>query len=246
MPNATVRADAQTLPETITRRAAFGAIIAAGAAGATAILPAAATRAIAASEPYEDTALFALLTEARAIEVLQKEIYDAEEAAWDRMIRPDWPSALNPRPDDNFLIWPRRAEFDEPDISELRGLVEDVEKLGPDTKINQALVRELKTRGREIVDAWDSYRADSDRAKEAAGLPELNRRWKELKERRVRLWSRIAETPARTVDGMHAKIAFASSFNLLERGDLVEGTMEDLLLSAAMDYADLNGQEARS
>jgi hypothetical protein len=134
----------------------------------------------------------------------------------------------------------------QPDICELRGLVEDIEKLGSDTMINQALVRELKTRGREIVDAWDSYRADSDRAKEAAGLPELNRRWKELKERRVRLWSRIAETPARTVDGMHAKIAFASSFNLLERADLVEGTMEDILLSAAMDYADLNGQEART
>jgi hypothetical protein len=56
---------------------------------------------------------------------------------------------------------------------------------------------------------------------------------------------RVAATPARTVDGMHAKIAFASSFNLLERGDLVEGTVDDLLVSAAMDYADLHGQEAR-
>ena len=36
-------------------------------------------------------------------------------------------------------------------------------------------VRELKTRGREIVDAWDSYQADRDRADEAVGLPELNR-----------------------------------------------------------------------
>jgi hypothetical protein len=45
---------------------------------------------------------------------------------------------------------------------------------------------------------------------------------------------------------MHAKIAFASSFNIVEREDLVEGTVEDLLLSAAMDYADLQGQEART
>jgi hypothetical protein len=246
MPNATVRADAQTLPETITRRAAFGAIIAAGAAGATAILPAAATRAIAASEPCEDAALFALLTEARAIDVLQNEVNDAENAAYDRMILPDRPSALNPRPDDNFLFRPRSAEFDEPDVRELRGLVESVEKLGPDTKINPAMVREVKTRGREIVDAWDSYRAECDRASEAVDLPAIDRRWKELKERRIRLWSRIAEAPARTVEGMHAKIAFASSFNLLERRDLVEGTMEDILLSAAMDYADLNGQEART
>jgi hypothetical protein len=50
----------------------------------------------------------------------------------------------------------------------------------------------------------------------------------------------------RTVEGMHAKTAFASSFNLLEREELVEGAVNDLLLSAAMDYADLHGQEART
>ena len=69
-----------------------------------------------------------------------------------------------------------RAEFDEADIRGLRDLVESAEKLGPDTKIDQALVRELKTRGREIVDAFDAYQAARDRAKEAAGLLELNRR----------------------------------------------------------------------
>ena len=95
-------------------------------------------------------------------------------------------------------------------------------------------------------DAWDSYQANRDRAKEAVGLPELNRRCGDLNERRRRMWSRIAQTPARTVGGMHAKIAFASECYFGEREDLVEGTAEDLLLSAAMDYADLHGQEARS
>jgi DNA-binding protein len=128
----------------------------------------------------------------------------------------------------------------------LRGLVESVEKLRPDTKINQALVRELKARGREIVDAWDSYQADRDRAREAVGLPELDRRGKEINEPRVRLWSQIAATLARTVEGMLAKIAFASKYYFGEREDLAEGTAEDLLLSAAMDYADLHGQEARA
>src|ERR1700722_7732417 len=136
------------------RRAILGALLAAGAMPA---LPAAGSSAIAATEPYEDAALFALLTEARAINGLQNEVDSDEEAAYDRIIRPDRPSALNPRPDDNFLIQARRAEFDEPDIRELRGLVESMEKLGPDTKINQALVREIKTRGREIVDAWEAY-----------------------------------------------------------------------------------------
>jgi hypothetical protein len=42
----------------------------------------------------------------------------------------------------------------------------------------------------------------------------------------------------------HAKIAFASSNYFGEREDLVEGTVDDLLLSVAMDYADLHGQEA--
>jgi hypothetical protein len=125
----------------------------------------------------------------------------------------------------------------------LRRLVEDIEKLGPDTKINQAVVTEYKTRGREIVDAWDSYQADRERAREEVGLPAIDHRWKELNDQRRQLWSRIAETPARTVDGMHAKVAFAVSFNILERGDLKEGTLDEILLSAAMDYADLHGQK---
>jgi hypothetical protein len=211
----------------------------------TAVPLVAASGAIAASQPFEDVALFALLTEARSIAVLQKEAFDVEDAAWDRIVWPDRPSALSPRPDDHFLLRPPRAEFEERRMRELRSLVEGVEKISPDMKINQVMVREIKTRGREIVDAWASYQADRARAKEAVGLPEILRRGKELNERRIRLWSQIATTPARTVDGMHAKIAFASIFNSDERKDLVEGTVDDLLLSVAMDYADIHGQEAR-
>jgi hypothetical protein len=245
--NATVRAKARTLPEETTRRGALGAIIAAGAVGVTTVLSAAASGSIAASETYEDAALFALLTEARAIQVLQNEVDSDEESAYDRIIWPDRPSALNPRPDDNFLIRPRLAGLDESDIRGFRGLVESVEKLGPTTTtINPAFVREMKTRGREIVDAWDSYQADRDRAEEAVGLPAMRRRGQELNEQRRLVWSQIGATPARTVEGMHAKIAFASTFYVGEREELVEGTVEDILLSAAMDYGDLHGQEARA
>jgi hypothetical protein len=45
---------------------------------------------------------------------------------------------------------------------------------------------------------------------------------------------------------MLAKIAFASSFNIIEREDLVEGTMQDILVSAAMDYTDLRARRARA
>ncbi len=153
MPNATVPANTRALPEATSRRVVLGAVL---AAGATVVLPAAASSAIAASEPDADAALFALLTEARSIDVLQNEVDDAESAAYDRMSFPDRPSALNPRPDDHLLVRSRRAEFDEPDIRQLRGLVESMENLSQDSAIfNKALVREIKTRGREIVDAWE-------------------------------------------------------------------------------------------
>jgi hypothetical protein len=228
-----------------TRRAALGAIIAAVAATVPA-LPAAASKAIAALEPYEDAALLALLTEARALNVLQNEIDDAEDAVWRGAIFPDRPSVLNLRPDDHLLVRSRRAEYDEPDIRELRRLVEGIEELGRTKMADQASVSQIKTRGREIIDAWDSYQAECDGAEEAVGLPAINRQLDEFNERRRRLWSRIAQTPARTVEGKHAKIAFASSFNLLAREDLAGATVEDLLLSAAVDYADLHGAEART
>jgi hypothetical protein len=47
MPNDTVRANARALPETTNRRAVLGAVLAAGAAGAAAVLPATASPAVA-------------------------------------------------------------------------------------------------------------------------------------------------------------------------------------------------------
>ena len=245
MPKATVRANAQALPEPTNRRAVLGAVLAAGAAAVT-VLPATASRAIAASEPHEDAALFALIAEAKAIEGLQKEIDDAEEAAYDRMIWPEWPSALNPRRDDHFLVRPPpREKFGGSDFRNLRGLVESTEQLDPaSTLLLRPMVMEIKTRGREIVDAWDTYQADRERAKEAAGLPAINRRGAEVNERRRRLWSQIAQTPARTVGGMHAKLAFSARFvEFDKRSSFSDGTEEEILFSVAMDYADLHGQE---
>ena len=196
--------------------------------------------------PYEDAALFALIAEAKAIDALLKEVDDAENAAYDRMIRPEWPSALNPRPDDHFLVRPPPPEkFHGSDFRNLRGLVESTEQLHPaSTLLLRPMIMEIKTRGREIVDAWDTYQADLDKAKEAAGLPVIGRRWAEVNERRRRVWSQIAQTPARTVDGMRAKLAFLARFvEFDKREDLEEGTAEEILFSVAMDYADLHAQE---
>ena len=67
MPNATVRANARTLPEATTnRRAMLGAILAAGAIGVAPISAGAATAAEPVSGPAGlDAALFALIAEAR-------------------------------------------------------------------------------------------------------------------------------------------------------------------------------------
>jgi hypothetical protein len=62
-------------------------------------------------------------------------------------------------------------------------------------------------------------------------LPELDRRGKEINERRRRLWSQIAATPARTVEGMHAKIAFASKFYFGEREDLKTSSYRPLWIT---------------
>jgi hypothetical protein len=64
MPNATVRVNARTLPEATTRRAALGAIITAGAVGATLALPAVAAASIAPSHP--DAELFGAIERHRA------------------------------------------------------------------------------------------------------------------------------------------------------------------------------------
>ena len=75
-------------------------------------------------------------------------------------------------------------------------------------------------------------------------MPAIDRRWAEVNERRRGVWSRIAQTPASTVDGMRAKLAFIARFvEFDEREDLEEGTAEEILFSVAMDYADLHGQE---
>ena len=209
-------------------------------------LPATASRAIAASEPHEDAELFGLIAEAKAIDALQKRSTMLRKPPTTRIIRPEWPSALNPRPGDHFLVRPPpREKFGGSDFRNLRGLVESTEQLDPaSTLLLRPMVMEVKTRGREIVDAWDTYQADRERAKEAAGLPAINRRGAEVNERRRRLWSQIAQTPARTVGGMHAKLAFSARFvEFDKRSSFSDGTEEDILFSVAMDYADLHGQE---
>jgi hypothetical protein len=227
----------------------LGAIIAAGAAIASASVTTAASGAIAATDPYQDRILFALLSEAKAIDIAQSEADAASEAAEELTVSPDQPIALTPRPGDNQFVRPQSAEFTPRDIHWLRGTVEDVEKLGPATVLNLDVVTEIKTRGREIVDAWDSWQADVARAKEASGYSAAERRCDEISDQRQEIWRRIAATRAKTVKGMLAKLAFVAPLYNVEDGDGPGSTGDHILDSVAMDYSTLhglNGREART
>ncbi len=63
-----------------------------------------------------------------------------------------------------------------------------------------------------------------------------------LNEQRRALWKRIAATPARTAEGMLAKVAFvAPLFETADRDG--EGDAENILASVAVDYGELHPVE---
>ena len=126
MPNATVRANARTLPEATNRRTALGAILAAGVAGATATLPAAASaeRPLSAAD-RQVLALWRRRAELRAIATRLSEQLDAADAqlpAWARSgpmyFRPDGSPAGLPA----SAAWPMVADLSRRPVDG-RGLV---------------------------------------------------------------------------------------------------------------------------
>ena len=81
MSTTTVRANARTLPETTSRRAILGAVLAACAIGA---IPIAAEAASAGGPAGPDAELFALIAEAREANARYEAASDAAEEAWER------------------------------------------------------------------------------------------------------------------------------------------------------------------
>ena len=118
----TVRANARTLPEVTTRRAALGAIIAAGAIGVAPIAAGAATAAEPVSAPGGlDAALFALIDEAREAVARVEAASGAMEEAQARTEEVPWPQALIVTEDDTRL-WKLKAgdPFDLAHLSRMR------------------------------------------------------------------------------------------------------------------------------
>ena len=90
MPNATLRATAQALPEATNRRAVLGAVLAVGAASA---LTAIAAASVVASH-HPDAELFALIEIAKTADALSDEASAAADDIWDRT-EPSFPQELS-------------------------------------------------------------------------------------------------------------------------------------------------------
>ena len=231
MPNATVRASARSLPETTSRRAVLGAVLAAGGAAA---LPAVAGT----LHSHPDAELFALIERARTADSLADE---ASMAADDVLfkIAPSFPQAL---------IW---AETDDPfwygvksgeripvrDIDFLRDWLKLPER--PDRPWPQDIsvsplipLRAFAERAREIVRAKDEFEASWQAAGEHPDVLEAAARREALSERWSELAMRVATTPAKTMEGLIAKITLIAS-GYAE--DDLDGTYDGILASAALD-----------
>ena len=241
MPNATVRASARSLPETTSRRAILGAVLAAGGAAA---LPAIAGT----LHSHPDAELFALIEHARTADALADE---ASMAADDVLfkIAPSFPQAL---------IW---AETDDPfwygvkpgeripvrDIDFLRGWLKRPER--PDRPrppdISPLIpLRAFAERVREIVRTKDEFEASWQAAGEHPDVLEAAASREALSERWSELAMRVATTPAKTMEGLIAKIALIAS-GYAE--DDLDGTYDGILASAALDAQALaNARETRS
>jgi hypothetical protein len=230
MPNATVRANARTLPETTSRRAILGAVLAAGGAVA---LPAVAAASVALSHP--DAELFALIERARTADSVST---DACMAAADLLFEttPSFPHAL---------VW---TEADAPhwygvrpgqkiparDIDFLRAWLKLARKPDPMRygMGNIYPTLDFVERAREIVRTKDEYEVASQAAKEHPDVLEAQARENALHAQWGELAKRVATTPAKTPEGLIAKVLLIAS-GYAE--DDLDGTYDGILASAALD-----------
>jgi hypothetical protein len=268
MPNA-ARAAARPLPETTTRRAALGAIAAAGAAGATVVLPAAATRAIAASEPYEDARLFALIDEAREAGARVEAAIGALEEAQERTEEVPWPQALIVTEDDTRR-WKLKAgdPFDHVHLYRMREsqlhrqkLKDSISRLstatlamlapGPMDDKDRAAIEKIKAkdaREDQIIAAMDrrneALQVARDRSGETAASDLVDQLWDE----KYAAYTRVANIRARTLNGVLAKLALIASDvdESASEFSAEVGASEPILFSVAVDFKALKAGEARS
>jgi hypothetical protein len=206
-----VRANARTLPEATTRRAVLGSLLAAGAVGA-------------------------LIERAKTADALVDEAM-ATEDVWDKTA-PSLPQAL---------IWTEAdashwcgvipaQQIPARDIDFLRDWLNLATRPDPIARGVRlpAVVPTLVfvERAREIVRTNDKYEAACRLAEEHPDVLEAEAQYEALQERWRELATRVATTPAKTPEGLVAKLAMIAP---AYADDALEGTYDGILVSAALD-----------
>jgi hypothetical protein len=265
MSNATVRANARAMPETTTRRAALGAVLAVGAIGVAPIVTGAAT---AASGPL-DVGLFTLIDEAREAGARVEAAIGALEEAEKRTEEVPWPQALIVTEDDTRL-WKLKAgdRFDLAHLSRMRErqahrqnskylrsfveLAADAPYVASLDDKDRAIVEmgaATEVRADQLIAALGSW-ADARRlARDRSGETAAEERYQSLFNEKYDAYTRVANTRARTLSGVLAKLALiASDFDDESASELPAemGASEPILFSVAVDFKALKAREARS
>jgi hypothetical protein len=242
MPNATVRANARILPEGTNRRAVLGAVL---AAGATVSLPAVAAASVAPG-PSPDADLLGLIEGARIADEMTT---DSQIAAENLLlaIRPSYPLALIWNETDGpqwccvrpgtrissrdvdflrrWLTWPARPDKERPP---------ELVDWGPIFPLSSFVGR-----AREIVQSHDNYEAAARAAREHPDVIEAEARSESLLATWRDLAKRVATTPAKTTEGILAKVLLIAS-GYAE--DDLDGTYDGVLASLALDAQALAGE----
>jgi hypothetical protein len=272
MSERTERANARTMPETPTRRGALGAIIAAGAIGVAPIVAGVATAAEPVSDPAGlDAGLFALIDEARASGARVEAANGALDEAQERTEEVPWPQALIVTEDDTRL-WKLTAgdPFDHVHLYRMRerqaqrqrskDLMSRVSTdtwaalapgLGPmDDKAWAAIEKMNAKDAREdqLIAAMDHRKEALQVARDRSGETAADERFQQLMDEKYGAYERVANTRARTLSGLLAKLALiapdvdesASEFSA------EVGPSEPILFSVAVDFKALKAGEARS
>jgi hypothetical protein len=230
MANATLRANARTLPETTSRRAILGAVLAAGGAVA---LPAVAAASVARSHP--DAELFALIERARTADSVST---DACMAAADLLFEttPSFPHAL---------VWT------EADAAHWYGVRPEQKIPAIDIDFLRVWLKLARKPDPMRYGMGNIYPTARQAAKEHPDVLEAQARENALHAQWGALAKRVAMTPAKTPEGLIAKILlialrihpwFGRSLAPFRRSrasgyaeDDLDGTYDGILASAALD-----------
>jgi hypothetical protein len=271
MPNSTVRANAQGLPEETNRRAVLRGMLVAGTIGAIPVEVGAATAAEPVSGPAGlDAGLFALIDEAREAGARVEAAIGALGQAQERTENVPWPQALIVTEDDTRL-WKLKAgdPFDVAHLNLMRerqahrqnskylrsfiaiatGDASYVASLDDKDRSILEMLAAIEVREDQLIAALDHRNEARRVAEDRSGETAANERLEQLVDEKYEVCNRVSITRARTLSGVLAKLALiAPDFDDESASELPGemGTSPQILFSIAADFKELKSGRALS